>query len=225
MRELALFAGVGGGLLGTFLAGFECVCAVEINHHARNVLKQRQKDGIFKPFEIHDDIHTFNAFNYANKIDIITGGFPCQAFSTAARGRNNAPDLWPEMLRVIIQIFPPFVFAENVSKKAIRKAANDLITMGYKAEAIELSAKDLGADHRRARYWLLAYSDDKTKLREQINAKTRVCSQFQESIWQSDSGMYGMVDGMADRMERIKAIGNGQVPSVVFEALRTLANN
>lgn len=84
-----------------------------------------------------------------------------------------AHDLWPEMYRVVKEVAPIYVFAENVSAAAIERAAKDLSEMGYKADMLSLSAKDLGGDHVRNRYWILAYSDDKSKLRGIVNAKAR----------------------------------------------------
>jgi DNA (cytosine-5)-methyltransferase 1 len=225
MNELALFAGVGGGIIGTQQLGLHTVCAVEVDMHRRCVLVQRQNERVFgNPFPVWDDIRTFNGKYWNGRIDIISGGFPCQAFSKAARGRNNAMNLWPEMKRVISEVMPPYVFAENVSTAAIEKAADDCTAMGYKAEMLPLSAADLGADHIRERYWLLAYADDKSKLRCSINAKMGILSEFCEGIWQAHPFDSGVDDGMARRMERYEATGNGQVPAVAAAALWILAN-
>ena len=224
MNELALFAGVGGGLLGTHCIGINPVCAVERDEHRRFVLTQRQNDGHLPPFPIWDDVCTFEGGRWRGTIDLVSGGFPCQAFSTAARGRNTAADLWPEMARIIWEVRPAYVFAENVTRAAIERAAVDCSSMGYKAEMLALSAADLGADHVRERYWLLAYADDKSKLRCHINAKVAECKEFQEGVWQAEPWRTGMDDGMAGRMERYEATGNGQVSIVAAAALWALAN-
>jgi len=225
MRELALFAGAGGGLLATQALGIKTVCAVENNQYCQELLIARQKDNtLHGPFDLYGDICKFNGNDWRNEVDIITGGFPCQAFSTAARGRNNAVNLWPEMLRVISESVPTYIFAENVSAKAIEQAASDCASLGYKTEMLSLSAKDLGADHARERFWLLAYTDDKSQLRSTINAKMGLCKEFCGSLWQTKPNKSGMVNGMARRMERYRAIGNGQVPVVAASALWTLAN-
>ena len=97
MNELALFAGAGGGLLGTHAVGLHCICAVEIGEHQRAVLAARQNDGCLPPFPIWDDIKTFPAEIYRGLADVISGGFPCQAFSSAARGGNiKEKNLWEE---------------------------------------------------------------------------------------------------------------------------------
>ena len=225
MNELSLFSGAGGGLLASKIIGWRTVCAVELDWYNRCVLVQRQNDGILRPaFPIWDDIRKFDGRAWRGKIDVVTGGFPCQAFSTAARGRNNADDLWPEMRRVIDESEPKFVFAENVSRTAIDTAADDLEKMGYKTKAISLSAEDLGADHIRERYWLLAYADDKSKLLCGLNAKMEFGNCIQTNIWQTFSDYSRMDDGVADRMERYKATGNGQIPAVAIAALIHLVN-
>jgi DNA (cytosine-5)-methyltransferase 1 len=225
MNELALCAGSGGGLLASEILGFRTLCAVELDWYCRCVLVQRQNDRVFRSnFPIWDDLRTFDGRPWRGIIDIVTGGFPCQAFSTAAAGKNNADDLWPEMRRIVADVAPRYVFAENVSRKAIDQAADDLESMGYKTKAIELSASDLGADHIRNRCWLLAYANNKSQFHSSINAKTRWMQGMGSSIWEDYPESLRMDDGMAYRMDRLKAVGNGQVPIVAataFELLRT----
>lgn len=225
MNELALFAGVGGGLLGTQELGIRTVCAVEFDWHRRCVLTQRQNERHLRhPFTIWDDVRTFDGRAWGGRVSIVTGGFPCQAFSKAARGRNNAANLWPEMLRVIQEVRSEYVFAENVSTKAIEQAADDCASMGYKTELLSLSAADLGADHIRERFWLLAYANDKSELQRTVNAEMAKCSEFHEGIWAAYSTDSGVDDGFSPRMDRYEATGNGQVPIVAAAALWSLAN-
>lgn len=223
MNELGLFAGVGGGILGTHQIGLEPIYGVELDDYCRSILVMRQNEGILPVFPMWDDVRTFRG-HMVSSVDIITGGFPCQRFSTAARGRNNADDLWPEMRRIIEEVEPEYVFAENVTRKAIQTAGDELCAMGYKTEALPLSAADLGADHIRRRYWLLAYTDNKEKLRSTIDAKTRGLSGVRESVWETPPRQSRMVDGISSRMDRDKATGNGQIPIVAAAALWTLAN-
>ena len=222
MNELALFAGAGGGLLGSHLLGWRTVCAVEWDPYPACILAARQNDKILPPFPIWDDVQTFDGKPWRGIVDVVSGGFPCQAYSTAASGKNTADDLWPEMRRIVADVAPRYVFAENVSRIAIDQAANDCESMGYKTKAISLSAKDLGADHVRERFWLLAYSDDNGKLLRSINAKTRWMQNMEASVWKSYSESSRMADGMAARMDRIKATGNGQIPIVAATAFELL---
>jgi len=224
MNELALFAGAGGGLLGTHSLGITPVCGVEWQPHRRLVLVQRQNDRLLPPFPIWDDVRTFDGNPWRGRVDFVSGGFPCQAFSTAARGRNVADDLWPEMLRIVADVAPRYVFAENVSDKAIAAAAEDLESISYQTRVLSLSAKDLGADHVRERHWLLAYADDKSELRGRVNAEVARCTSFHGRLWAAAPPDTRLDDGVAPRVERYAATGNGQVPAVAAAALWALAN-
>jgi len=223
MNELALFAGAGGGLLASEMLGWKTVCAVELDWYCRCVLVQRQNDRLFKSnFPIWDDVCTFDGRPWRGRIDIVSGGFPCQAYSKAAAGKNTADDLWPEMQRIVADVAPRYVFAENVSREAIDQAANDLESMGYKTKAIELSAADMGADHIRSRCWLFAYTDNDGELLRTINAETRRMQELGKGVWEDYPESLRMDDGVANRMDRLKAIGNGQVPLCAATAWRLL---
>ena len=225
MNELALFAGAGGGLLASTLLGHNIVCAVERDEFCQHVLVQRQNDRILQPFPIWDDICTFDGTPWKGTVDLVSGGFPCQAFSSAARGRNiPEKDLWRQMRRVIGEVRPHLVFAENVSEKAILQAQNDLLSDGYNSKYLKLSAKDVGADHERDRFWLLAYTDYYCQLRSTKYAEAQELPKLRNGVWETFSGELRVPDGMAFRMDRLKALGNGQVPLVAAEAFVRLIN-
>ena len=225
MNELALFAGAGGGLLASNLLRHNIVCAVERDEFCQHVLVQRQNDRILQPFPIWDDICTFDGRPWKGTVDLVSGGFPCQAFSSAARGRNIAEkDLWGEMRRVVREVHPHLVFAENVSEKAILQAQNDLLQDGYNSRYLKLSAKDLGADHERDRFWLLAYTDYYCQLRSPKYAEAQKLPKLRNSVWEAFSGELRVSNGVAFRMDRLKALGNGQVPLVAAEAFVRLIN-
>jgi len=133
-----------------------------------------------------------------------------------------ADDLWPEMRRIVADVAPRYVFAENVSRTAINRAADDLEALGYTARAVPLSASDMGADHVRRRYWLLAYADDKGELLGGLNAEVARRAEFSVGIWQANPSEPGVVDGVAARVDRFRAAGNGQVPIVAATAFRIL---
>ena len=222
MRELALFAGYGGGLLASHLLGWETVCAVEVDPCAITALLQRQSDKALPVFPIWDDVATFNGREWEGRVDVVSGGFPCQPFSAASRGRRVAVNRWPDMRRIIAEVDPSFVFAENVSQAAIDTAADELESMGYSTKAVALSAADLGANHIRERYWLLAYTNDQSELLRTVNAEMGVCSCLYHRVWEAEPWSARVADGVAGRMERYKATGNGQVPIVAATAWRVL---
>jgi DNA (cytosine-5)-methyltransferase 1 len=223
LNELALFAGAGGGLLNSRLLGWNTACAVEHDPYAAAVLLARQNDGSLDPFPIWDDARTFDGRPWQGRIDVVSGGFPCQAYSTAAAGKNIADDLWPEMRRIVADVAPWYVFAENVSRRAIDRAADDLEAMGYAVRCVEVSAADMGADHIRSRCWLLAYTDDDRELLRAFNAKAPKLPSVAASLWSSEPRCIRVPDGVAGRMDRFKAVGNGQVPICAAVALQILA--
>ena len=159
MRELHLFAGAGGGILGGMMLGHEPVCAVEIDKYCRRVLQARQDDGSLPPFPIYEDVRKFDGHAWRGLVDVICGGFPCQPFSCAGKqlGTADPRHLWPEMARIIEEVRPRYVFAENVSISAFEEPWRDLRRLGYRVPpAICVSASDVGAPHLRKRWWLLA---------------------------------------------------------------------
>lgn len=222
MNVLELFAGNGGGILAGALLRHRCVCAVEVYEYARLALLARQNEGHLPAFPIWDDIRTFDGLQWRGIAEVVSGGFPCQAYSTAASGNNTADDLWPEMRRIVADVAPRYVFAENVSRRAINRAADDLEQMGYETRCIELSAQDLGADHIRGRCWLLAHAHHEGKLLREVDAEVAQLPGLQHRVWESYPDKSRMVDGVAHRVERLKTTGNGQVPIVAAAAWRLL---
>lgn len=222
MNELVLFAGAGGGILASLLLKWRTICAVEISEHCRAVLTQRQEEGILRPFPIWDDIKTFDGTKWRGAVDVVSCGFPCQPFSTASHQRKTAENLWPEARRVFREITPPLVFAENVSKKAINEAAKDLCSMGYTCLAMEVGADDVGGDHIRKRFWLLAYTDDEGQLLCKHYAEVASVSKLQACVWATGPNRRRVDDGVSARMDRYKATGNGQVPQVAATAFMAL---
>lgn len=159
MRELHLFAGIGGGILGGLLLGHECVGAVEIEPYCRRVLEARQREGILPAFPILEDVRAFDGTPWRGRVDVVCGGTPCQPWSSAGKrkGAEDPRHLWPEMARVVNEVRPRFVFAENVSLAAFAEPWRDLRGMGYRVPpALCLSAAALGAPFLRKRWWLLA---------------------------------------------------------------------
>ena len=118
MRELSLFTGAGGGLLGTMLLGWQCVGAVEFEEYPCRVLEQRQKDGILDDFPIwHMDIREFNrrlAPAYTGLVDVITAGFPCQPFSHAGKraGVDDPRNMWPATIECVRVVRPRYALLE-----------------------------------------------------------------------------------------------------------------
>lgn len=162
-RELSLFAGAGGGILGGKLLGWRCVCAVEIESYCREVLLRRQRDGLLPLFPIWDDVQTFDGRPWRGRVDVLTGGFPCQPFSTAGKqaGADDKRNMWPDTLRVLREVEPRIALLENVPGLLyfdyFGEILGGLAEAGYDAEWAVVSAAECGAPHFRERLWILAY--------------------------------------------------------------------
>lgn len=225
IREYHLFAGIGGGIYGGILLGHKCVGAVEIMPYARSVLAQRKRDGwmdMDMDIDSHVDITKLNGHDIKGAFDILCGGFPCQAFSTAAHGKNiAAKNLWEHMFRVARESEAPIVFGENVVLRAIEKAKSDLESVGYEVERIRLSNSDIGADHQRNRFWLLAVKDKKVfaKVAKAISALPKLTGIY----WTKEPPKVSKGNADSRRMQLL-GVGNAQSPFVAATAFRVLVN-
>ena len=223
ITEFHLFAGIGGGIYGGELLGHKCCAGVEISDFCQKVLSQRQKDGWMNEFDIYGDLRKLNGADFRGKFDILCGGFPCQAFSTAAHGKNIAEkNLWDEMFRFVKESKAPVVFGENVVLRAINKAKTDLESLGYVVKFCRLSCSNLGADHQRNRFWLLAVKDKKTF--DKIKKHILTLPQFKGVYWSKNPDELGKEVNVADRREQLKGVGNAQSPFVAASAFRILVN-
>lgn len=219
IKEFHLFAGMGGGIYGGKILGHRCCGGVEIDQFCTDVLKQRQKDGWLEPFEIYGDLTKLDGTQFKGTFDVLCGGFPCQAFSHAAHGKNIAEkNLWGEMFRFIRESEAPVVFGENVTEKAIMTAKDDLEKIGYAVEVCRLSCEDLGADHKRNRFWLLALKSPELAERLQ-NDKT-----LSFDSWTKRPGECGDDQVSERKRQQLKAIGNAQSPIVAATAFMVLVN-
>ena len=164
MRELALFAGAGGGILGGHLLGWRTVCAVEWDSYAASVLVARQNDGSLPAFPVWDDVQTFDGRPWRGRADVVSGGFPCQDISCAGKGAGLDGDrsgMWRHMARIIGEVRPRFAFVENSPMLTVRGLGivlGDLAALGYDARWGVLGADDAGAWHRRDRIWIVAHT-------------------------------------------------------------------
>ena len=153
--HLDLFSGIGGFALAANWAGFTTVGFVEYEDFPKRLLSRR-----FPGIPIHSDIHDFDATPFRG-VDLVTGGFPCQPFSTAGKQRGKEDDrwLWKEMLRVVVEAQPTWVLAENVAgiiNMALDEVLLDLEAQDYATATVILPACSQNALHRRDRVWIIA---------------------------------------------------------------------
>ena len=231
LRELALFAGAGGGILGGHLLGWRTVCAVERNRYAASVLLARQNDGTLPPFPVWDDVCTFDGVPWRGLVDVISGGFPCQDISVAGTGRGiDGPrsGLWRHMARIVGEVRPRFVFVENspmLVSRGLARVLGDLAALGYDARWQVLGADEVGAPHRRDRMWLVAADIDRAGREKQWGSEpssSRYSPAQFSSWWASEPELGRVAHGVAHRVDRLTALGNGQVPAVAARAFAEL---
>ena len=162
LRTLDLFAGIGGFSLGLHrTGGFETVAFVERDDYAQKVLAKN-----FLDVPIFDDVRTFDA-DGLGRIDVITGGFPCQPWSVAGKREGHLDtqdrDLWPKMASIIEELQPKWVIGENVQgfvnePMGLARTLADLESIGYQSTYWILPAAGVGAPHRRNRVFILAHT-------------------------------------------------------------------
>lgn len=163
LQHLGLFEGIGGFSLAAEAVGWKTKAWCEINPFCQQVLKYH-----FPNAEQLNDITKTDFKKYANKIDIITGGFPCQPYSLAGKRKGNQDErhLWPEMLRAIREVKPRWIVGENVGGLlnwggglVFEEVQASLEAEGYQVQTFILPACGVNAPHRRERLWIVAHAE------------------------------------------------------------------
>lgn len=160
MKHIGLFEGIGGFSLAARWMGWQTIAWCEWNEFGQKVLRHH-----FPEAEGFGDITKTDFTKYADTIDILTGGFPCQPYSLAGKrkGKDDERHLWPEMLRAIREIRPSWVMGENVfglinwnGGMVFNEVQTDLEAEGYEVWPYVLPACAVNAPHRRDRVWFVA---------------------------------------------------------------------
>ena len=172
----SLFSGIGGFDLAAQWMGWTNVFQCEKDDWCRKVLAKN-----FPQTERFADIKDFTGYEYRNRIDVISGGFPCQPFSVAGqrKGKDDDRYLWEEMLRVIATIKPTYVVGENVTGiigLALDTVLSDLEAQDYTTETFIIPACSKNAWHRRDRVWIVAYANSIGRQNEQKENGKSVCN-------------------------------------------------
>ena len=164
LNGISLFSGIGGIELGLH-EEVKTVAYVEREPYAQAVLIKRMQEGILDNAPIYDDVCTFRGKKYRGFVDIVFGGFPCQDISFAGKGagikEGTRSGLFFELMRVVGEVRPAFVFLENVSAittRGVDAVLGALAEAGYNARWLTIRASDVGARHRRDRWFCLAYT-------------------------------------------------------------------
>ena len=172
----SLFSGIGGFDLAAEWMGWNNIFQVEKDDWCRKVLAKN-----FPKTQRFADIKDFTGYEYTNRIDVISGGFPCQPFSVAEqrKGKDDDRYLWEEMLRVIATIKPTYVVGENVTGiigLALDTVLSDLEAQDYTTETFIIPACSKNAWHRRDRVWIVAYANSIRRKDEQKENGKPLCN-------------------------------------------------
>ena len=283
---ISFCSGYGGIERGLDLAGLEhrVIAYVEIEAFAIANLVNKMEAGQLPPAPIYTNLKTFPAHLFRDRVDLITGGYPCQPFSAAGqrKGADDPRHLWPYIRRHIEAIRPARCFFENVEghiSLGLSTVISDLEEDGYRATWGIFSAAEVGAPHQRKRVYILADRGEVSNTwnnrvsirhvepskqgqqRQTSNAYTS-CSTLSDTIserleghsghgkdcnqsrwigekekrpvgkgslcngepnlWEPEPRLGRVVDGCADRVDRIRLLGNAVVPQTAAKAYLTL---
>ena len=199
---------------------------VEIDPFCRRVLEKH-----WPTVTRYKDVKHVGAHNL-EPVDLICGGFPCQDISFAGSGdgiTGERSSLWGDFHRIVCELRPQYVLVENVAAllhRGLRTILRDLANVGYDAEWSLLSACAVGAPHMRQRLFVVAHANCKhgwswvwdSTSQEDGSIPTGRSPESAAISWspllEDPSALYGGADGVPDRMDRNRAIGNAVVPQV-----------
>jgi DNA (cytosine-5)-methyltransferase 1 len=229
------FSGIGGMDLAARWAGIATTWQIEKDVFCQRVLKKN-----FPEAKRYGNIGDVNETEL-QRVDIISGGPPCQPFSRAnpkRKGKADERHLWPEMYRIIRYILPRWVLIENVPDiinfGVLDEIGSNLESAGYTWEAFIVPASFVGAWHQRHRVWILAHVNVEglqgdvyfrrfsetiwgfqTETRQELS---RILTGYR-GAWSIEPSVGRVVHGLprrVDRCSQIKALGNSVVPQVAF---------
>ena len=225
MTHGSLFSGIGGFDLAAQWMGWENVFHCEWNPFGQRVLKHYWPNA-----DSHHDITKTNFEQYANRIDILTGGFPCQPYSSAGKrkGKEDERHLWPEMLRTIREVAPRYVVGENVlgltnwdGGIVFDEVHTDLELAGYEVAAVVIPAAAVNAPHGRDRVWFVARRVATNAMRGSdgndsgsvVGTPSEVRRGTSVNVSDQLCGVGVATDASGERQERWNGQSIGQVPA------------
>lgn len=242
LTHLSLFSGIGGLDLAAEAAGFVTVGQCEWADYPTKVLEKHWPD-----VQRWRDIHGLSADDFVRRtghktVTVISGGFPCQPHSVAGKRKASCDerDLWPEMRRVICEIKPGWVVAENVpgllsseDGRFFAGVLRDFAEMGFDVGWGITSAAAVGAVHRRERMAIVAHANgvrlpwgahsaSSNKIRQ--DGAQQLQGFLQTSFRANIPGRHtdGKNNGFSDRVDRVKALGNAVVPQSFYPIFKAI---
>ena len=243
LTHASLFSGIGGFDLAAEWAGWENIFHCEWNPFGQKVLAH-----YFPNSKSYNDITKTNFSIHAGTVDVLTGGFPCQPYSSAGKrlGKDDERHLFPHMLRCIKEVKPRWIIGENVrglvswnGGLVFNEVYDDLEREGYEVQSFLIPACSKNAPHRRDRIWFIAYSKSigleykipKQELVREVRLGECIEWYFQTKetlksglCWEND-GISKELDGITFskwRKESIKGYGNAIVPQVAYEIFKAI---
>lgn len=228
MNHLDLCSGIGGFALAASRVWPEgspsphrVLSFVEIDPWCRAVLRKHWPDA-----PQHDDLKTFDARPLRGRVDLLTGGYPCQPFSFAGARLGDADPrhLWPDVRRVVADARPRWCLFENVAGHVtlgLDVVLADLEGLGYACEAAVIPACGVDSPQLRERVWILAHADG-TSPDAHAAARPQRRPARQRPRWPREPRVGRVADGVPAGVDRNRALGNAIVPAVAEEILRAI---
>jgi DNA (cytosine-5)-methyltransferase 1 len=248
MTHGSTFTGIGGFDLAAQWMGWENIFHCEL-HKAKQIELRK----LFPNSTPYGNICDTDFTAHRGKIDVLSGGFPCQDASIAKRDGEGQQGLQGartgllfEMLRVIDEIRPRYVVAENVANflkvnggADFRTVLSRLAAMGYNAEWRVCSAAEVGAPHKRKRLYLVSYTNSirlqegETFFSVLPEKASPIPWQFagasiplsRGGTWLSEPPVLCMADGLSGRLVRqhLHSYGNAVVPQIAYNIFKAIA--
>jgi DNA (cytosine-5)-methyltransferase 1 len=241
LNGLDLFSGIGGITLA-LQEWVRPIVYCENDRYAQAVLLSRMQEALLPRAPIWDDVSTLRGLAIESQVDIVYGGFPCQDLSVAGLGKGlegERSGLFFEIMRLADELRPSFIFLENVSgivARGLDRVTAEITKRGYDCRWTHVAAKEMGAPHKRERWFLLAHPK-RIRPQGQGQYERPVHSeenQIRETSWPLNGGQtlqdewdfepdVGRVaNGIPNRVERLKCLGNSVVPIQAREAFKRL---
>lgn len=245
MKALSLFSGIGGLDLAAEWAGIETVAFCENADFPKKILMKQ-----WPTVPQFEDVKQLNIKTLessgidARTIGIIHGGFPCQPFSLAGKGKAENDDryLWHEFARLVKEIRPRWVVGENVPgilNRGLETTVSDLEKEGYEVWVFSVAASDIGAIHKRQRFFIVACNTHSQSI---IQEDSPTCAfRSERQAWQSSSwkywrefrelhrkvpepGICRVDDGVSRELDknRLIALGNAVQPQQVYPIFKAI---
>ena len=241
LTVVSFCSGYGGIERGLDLAGVKhrVIAYVEIEAYAIANLVAKMESGELAPAPIYTDLKTFPASYFRGKVDIFTGGYPCQPFSVAGKGlaQDDPRHLWPYLLEHIKAVKPVRCLWENVYghvKRGLEEVLSDMEAEGYRAEFGIFSASEVGSVHDRKRMFIMADSNCSHSEGRRLpfgvdkeqpvdNSGDAATGGITAQFWKDEPGISRMDDGASDWVDRVRMLGNGVVPQTACRAWQVLS--